>query len=297
MKKRSQKKLIIGFIVFLLSIVVISGIVIINDESFKRFFITSTMTSKSHKYWARLLYSDEVIEEVMKGNYVEEVEEKVHLEDIVIGKEYNKVENKSKYEKEILTKDKENDLYKIIRIETKKFKGYLTVVYDPSDIELVVSSNLGKKGESVNNLVKNNNGIVGINGGGFEDYSGFENGSLPYGAIIKDAKVIWKGLSGSGELIGFTKENKLYFSKSTPEVAIKEGMVKAIEFGPLLIVNGKASKVHGDGGWGIAPRTAIAQRQDGIVLFLVIEGRLPGYSLGADMNDLIETFLLIEKYI
>ena len=37
-----------------------------------------------------------------------------------------------------------------------------------------------------------------------------------------------------------------------------------------LIVNGKVAKIHGDGGWGTAPRTVIAQRRDGIVLFLII---------------------------
>ena len=60
-----------------------------------------------------------------------------------------------------------------------------------------------------------------------------------------------------------------------------------VTFGPFLIVNGKASKVLGNGGWGTAPRTAIGQRKDGIVLFLVIDGRTVSKP-GADMNDLIE---------
>ena len=58
-----------------------------------------------------------------------------------------------------------------------------------------------------------------------------------------------------------------------------------MEFGPFLVVNGKASFVKGNGGWGIAPRTAIGQRADGIVLFLVIDGRTTT-SVGADMDDL-----------
>lgn len=70
------------------------------------------------------------------------------------------------------------------------------------------------------------------------------------------------------------------------------GIRDAVEFGPFLIINGEASKVLGNGGWGIAPRTAIGQRQDGIVLFLVINGRIPT-SIGADMNDLIE---IMQKY-
>ena len=65
------------------------------------------------------------------------------------------------------------------------------------------------------------------------------------------------------------------------------GIRDAVTFGPFLIVNGKASEVLGNGGWGTAPRTAIAQRQDGIVLFLVIDGRT-ATKPGADMDDLIE---------
>ena len=38
---------------------------------------------------------------------------------------------------------------------------------------------------------------------------------------------------------------------------------------------------NGDGGWGVGPRTAIGQRKDGTVLLLVIDGRQPGYSVGA----------------
>lgn len=70
------------------------------------------------------------------------------------------------------------------------------------------------------------------------------------------------------------------------------GIRDAVEFGPFLIVNGKSSFVKGNGGWGIAPRTAIGQRKDGIVLFLIINGRIPS-SIGADMSDLTE---VMENY-
>ena len=37
---------------------------------------------------------------------------------------------------------------------------------------------------------------------------------------------------------------------------------------------------------GVGPRTAIGQRKDGTVLLLVIDGRQPGYSVGATLRDL-----------
>ena len=62
-------------------------------------------------------------------------------------------------------------------------------------------------------------------------------------------------------------------------------MAEGVSFGPPLIMNGKKLITEGDGGWGVAPRTAIGQRKDGAILFLVIDGRQPGYSLGATLLD------------
>ena len=45
--------------------------------------------------------------------------------------------------------------------------------------------------------------------------------------------------------------------------------------------------------WGVGPRTAIGQRKDGTVLFVVIDGRQPGYSLGATLRDVQD--VLYEK--
>jgi exopolysaccharide biosynthesis protein len=74
--------------------------------------------------------------------------------------------------------------------------------------------------------------------------------------------------------------------------ALSMGIRDAVEFGPFLIINGKRSFIKGNGGWGIAPRSAIGQRQDGIVLFLVINGRIAS-SIGADMVDLCD---VMERY-
>ena len=72
----------------------------------------------------------------------------------------------------------------------------------------------------------------------------------------------------------------------------KKGIRDGITFYPFLIINGKASTVSGNGGGGRAPRTAIGQRADGKVLFLVLDGdRTLGR--GATYNDEIE---ILQKY-
>lgn len=298
-KKLRFKKLKVKsftYLVVLMDIAVIIGLFVINTSGFKAFWIPTAMTTMSHKYLAYTLYSEDTVNKIMSENYIEKNTEKINLDDIVIGNTSEKKRYSSKYEQELFTRNAGNELYKIIRLEESSFKGYLTVIYDPADVEIATPKKLGKAGSSVNTLVKENNAFVGINGGGFEDLDGWGNGSIPYGAIIKDGQLIWNYPGGSGQLIGFTKDNKMFLTDLTPEEAIEAGMEDAVEFGPNLIVNGKVTKIHGDGGWGVAPRTVIAQRKDGIVLFLVIEGRLPGYSIGATMNDVIEILLRYKAY-
>ena len=298
-KKKSKIKLskftyfVIGldFLVTVALVIIYTPIV-----SFKNFWIPTAMTTMSHRYLAYTLYSEKSVDDVMSANYIVGVNEKVNLNDIVIDTNGSKKHYTSKYEQEMFNKDPDNDVYKIIRIQEENFKGYLTVVYDPSDVDLAVPKKLGKMGQSVAKLCVENDGLVGINGGGFEDLDGWGNGSTPYGSIIKDGKLIWTHDGGSGGLIGFTKDHKMYLTNDAPAGAIKDGMEDAVEFGPFLIVNGKVATIKGDGGWGRAPRTVIAQRKDGVVLFLSIEGRLPGYSLGATMNDIIEVLLRYKAY-
>ena len=280
----------IDFFVILFFIIVYTPVV-----HFKTFWIPTAMTTMNHKYLAYTLYSESTVNKVMSENYIEQSSEEVNLDDITIGGNGNK-NYSSKYEKELFEKDPDNDVYKIIRLEEDNFKGYLTVVYDPSDIELATPKYIGKQGASVAKLCRDNKGLVGINGGGFEDLDGWGNGSTPYGSIIKDGKLVWTHSGGDGGLIGFTSDHKMFLTSLSPQEAISKGMKDAVEFGPFLIVNGKSAKIHGDGGWGIAPRTIIAQRKDGVVLFLVIEGRLPGYSIGATMNESIDILKRYKAY-
>jgi len=298
-KVKEKKKFYIHkftILVILLDLIVGSVLFVINTAEFKTFWIPSAMTTMTHKYLAYTLYDEDTVNKIMSENYIEQTTEEINLDDVVIGDIKAKTHYASKYEEELYTKDPGNDVYKIIRLEEKKYKGYLTVIYDPKDVDLAVPQKLGKMGESVATLCKKNGGLVGINAGGFEDLDGWGNGSVPYGAIIKDGELIWTHSGGSGQLIGFTKEGKMLLTSEDPQTAISKGMVTAVEFGPNLIVNGKVSKIHGDGGWGTAPRSVIAQRRDGIVLFLIIEGRLPGYSIGATMNDVIDMLLRYGAY-
>lgn len=298
LKLKKPKIHLFTVFIFLVDLCVIAAFVVIYSPwfKFKEFWIPTAMTTMSHRYLAYTLYDEKTVDKVMSENYTKGVEEEVKLDDIVIDTNSGNKHYTSKYEKEMFTKDPDNDVYKIIRLEEDNFKGYLTVIYDPADVDLAIPKKLGKAGQSVAKLCVENDGLVGINGGGFEDLDGWGNGSTPYGSIIKDGKLVWQHSGGSGGLIGFTKDHKMYLTFEAPDVAISKGMDDAVEFGPFLIVNGKSAEIKGNGGWGRAPRTVIAQRKDGVVLFLEIEGRLPGYSIGATMEELVEVLLRYKAY-
>ena len=261
----------------------------------RELYITTAMTTMNHKYLARTIYTEDIINDVLDSNYVKESGESTDVSDIVIGNIDDSGDYDSIYEEQILTRDPEHPDYKLIPLKGSNYQGYMVAVYDPSRIELVMTNKLGTVGQFLREFVVDNNAVLGINASGFVDTNEMGNGGDPTGIVIQDGKVIWDSTKTgySGGIAGFTKDNKLILTKGTAEEAIQAGVEDAVEFGPFLIVNGKAAEIKGNGGWGIAPRTVLAQRKDGIVLFVVIDGRQPGYSLGISMTELTK---LLQRY-
>lgn len=244
------------------------------------------MTTMNHQYLARIFYSDETINEVMANNKIIETDEITNVSLIDRKKNTNYID---RYDEQILKKDKDNDLYKVINIDGSGYRGYLVAIYDPSKVKLVTTNYPKEKGETLTEYSKRYNAKVAINASGFHDQNGISDGRTPTGSVISNGKVIHseKQRELFGGIIGFDYDNNLILTKEDINTAlINHNLRDAVEFGPFLIVNGKPSFIKGDGGWGIAPRTAIGQRSDGIVLFLIIDGRRIGYSLGADMVEL-----------
>ena len=300
MKKEKQpmkkwKKRLLTIILILFIVGGSSGLFLLYGpwHGFRDWLITTAMTTLNHQWLATMFYSDETIAEVLGNNTVIESGEDTNTDEVEIISNINSNQYANEYEKAILQKDAGNDLYKVIKISGKGYTGHLVAVYDPSKISVCTTKYLGKKGEYIVDMAKENNAVVAINGGGFVDPNYNSLGGVPQGTVIKNGKIVSnRTFKKTGGIIGFTKDNKLILARMTANEAIKNGVRDAVSFGPFLIVNGKASFIKGNGGWGEAPRTAIGQRKDGIVLFLVIDGRMVGRP-GADMVDLTE---IMQKY-
>ena len=294
-KKTTKVKKVLLILVILAIIGVSSGGLLLYGpySGFRDWLITTAMTTMTHQYFATWFYDDETIEASLAKNKVEEVNEITNTNTIVIDNTVEETVYENEYERAVLEKDSNNDDYKIIEINGKGYSGYLAVIYDPSRIKTVYTKKLGTSGQYLKQMAKDNDALIAINGGGFEDPNFNSNGSDPLGITFSGGKLITsKTWNGSGGLIGFTEDNKLVLGKMTVKQAQEMKVRDGVTFGPFLIINGKKSTILGNGGWGTAPRTAIGQRKDGIVLFLVIDGRTVTKP-GANMNDLIE---IMENY-
>lgn len=184
-------------------------------------------------------------------------------------------------------KKSQDESLRLINITSNRFQGYLLEVPDPSRLKVATARNLQEKGDTVSTIALNYNGIAAVNAGGFDDPEGTGVGRLPYGVIVQAGKFLVGGdIKDPVPVIGLTKEGGLIAGTYTPGEMRKLNLAEGVSFGPPLIINGKKLITTGDGGWGVAPRTAIGQRKDGSILLLVVDGRQPGYSLGATLLDI-----------
>lgn len=292
MFRKSTKKWVITFIILDIFAIICLITFYVPFFGIRDFLITNAMPTMSHKYIARTFYSNKTIKEVLNSNKVIELEDSTDPTKIDFTKLVDTGHYSSIYEEQVLKRDKGNDLYKIITVEEDGYKAYIAVIYDAKRVHLVSSSNSGK--QKIDEIAEENNAKIAINASGYTYGKNYTK--IPSGAVIMDGRIasnVGKPYYGGG-IVGFNEDGVLMLINDTATVAIKAGMVQGMEFGPFLIVNGKMANIKGDGGWGKAQRTAIAQRKDGIVLFLVSDGRQ--YNKGIIGMSMKQIATLLLKY-
>ena len=251
----------------------------------RNLYVTTAMKTMNHQYFANIFYSDKKISEIMSQNYFIAIEEDSRTDDVIIDTK-EKSSYKDKYEEELFTRDNPDDLYKVINLKIGTSNGYLVAIYAPEKVRLISTKqfNIGGKGERISTMCNRYGGVVCINGGGFED-SGYGS-DIPVGIVIQDGEITWGNSNSRDNIIGMTEDGILkLMTNATADEALDAGVKDAIIFGPFLIVNGNPLEIVGDP-WGQAPRVAIAQRKDGVILFLVVDGE--NYINGASLQDMVD---------
>jgi len=241
-------------------------------ENAKRTYIGSAMGTMNTQYLATWFLSDEKIESIIGKASSESSDETTNISQIKIQKNH----------------DDTIEPYKID--DNSKYKGYYLLIKDSTRIKIGTSSKLEIEGETTTEIAENNGAVAAINGGAFIDKSSVKwtgTGAFPDGIVMSDGKKVWNSLdvNSKTDLFGITKDGVLIVGKYSESQLKALDVQEALSFGPTLIVNGKKTDITMDG--GIAPRTAIGQKEDGTIILMVIDGRSLT-SLGATYKEVQE---------
>jgi len=279
MKKNKRKQkikitFVLLFVIFELTFTTITGPFMLYYGPFKNAKTTvvgAAMTTYSLQWLATAFLSKEAIAKIMSTQKVDALVQN-NLDGV-------KVENKN------------DDSIERYDVKGNKFEGYILIINDPTRLKVGYSSLLGTEGQLTSDIAKDNNAIAAINGGGFKDLDNGTKwtgtGANPTGIIMANGKIVANDITDVNkktEVVAMTKSGNLLVGPHSLSEMETAGVTEAVSFGPAIIVNGRKSITTGDGGWGIAPRTCVAQRKDGAIIFLVIDGRKLG-SLGATLKE------------
>lgn len=186
----------------------------------------------------------------------------------------------------VLINDLEEGLI-VSEIVGSNFRGKIMLIDDPSRVYLGMTPTPGVSGLRIRAMMQEYDAIAGINASGFLDPYENGNGSDVVGLSCASGEYWGKFISDYGSIV-LTDDNRLVVGNISvwENYNIRDG----VQFGPVLIADGVA-RVSGSAGYGIQPRTAIGQRADGVIAFLVIDGRNISWSLGCTVGDLVDILM------
>lgn len=242
-----------------------------------RYRIADTLITTQHRHWAKYIIGQDELDKRV-------AEYQARFEQMGEETDHHTIQTPAI---PVAAVQEEQPLIEIEEVSGKSYHGFVMTVHDPTKIRLGVPAQQGK-GEKVSSMVKRLGAVAGVNGGGFADPNWKGNGFKPIGVVISQGKLFYNGLGkkASTQIVGIDKQGKMIAGHYSLEELSRMEVQEAVTFQPRLIVNGKGLIRNHAEGWGIAPRTAMGQRADGAILFVIIDGRQPGYSIGADLYDM-----------
>lgn len=263
----------------------------------KENWVLTAMTTMSHQYLATIFVSENEINEIMQKNKTPEFSETMNIGAIQINKqtinqEYNIYDSYIYPGAETIY---DEDGIRVDTFREGKFKAYVTIINDPARVKVATTDRLNSYGEKLESITERYGAVVGINAGGFVDKGGRGNGGTPLGIVIEDSVELYAQSNKKYPIVGFNDNDILVLGNYSKVERSQLNLRDAITFRPFLIVNGKPQITEGNGGWGIAPRTAIGQRKDGKIIFLTIDGRQTS-SIGATLKEVQDIMLLYGAY-
>jgi exopolysaccharide biosynthesis protein len=145
--------------------------------------------------------------------------------------------------------------------------------------------------ETTSDIAEDNDAVFAING----DYYGFRD----TGIVIRNG-VVYRD-EGAREGLAFYRDGTVEVYDETTTTAdelVADGVWNTLSFGPALLAGGQVvdgiedvevdTNLGNHSIQGEQPRTAVGVIDDNHLVFVVVDGRSPGYSAGVTMTDLAE---------
>ena len=275
----------------------------------RNIWIETAMTTDQHKWLATSFFPGWLIDEVMdarvdvrdigtteieKGKKNDdgtpasgEESDNAEPEDI-LGQSSLTVGELDSHGNEVLVNDLEQNIV-ILKVKTSNFVGRLVLIDDPSRVFIATTDNKEVRGKFICDYLADEGAIVGMNASGFYDPGGVGIGGVVTARTVAKGEY-WGTYSSNYITVGFDRKDRLIVGEFSNWE--ERDMRDAFQYHPALIINGD-KVIEGASGWGLQPRTVIGQAKNGMVLFLVVDGRQVGYSLGATMGDCAD---ILEEY-
>lgn len=176
----------------------------------------------------------------------------------------------------------------IVEVRKGGFVGRILTVPDPSRVVVRNTRRKNVQGELIKSFLDEYDAIAGMNGNGFDDPEGHGKGGVIIGWSVSDGESWGHGSKSEYASVGFNEQDVLMVG--IIKDFNKHNIRDLAQYGPTIIVDGK-KLISGSGGWGVQPRSAIGQREDGAVLLATFDGRQPGHSLGITAGEVADLFL------
>ena len=256
-------------------------------------FVTTILETGQLKFLASWFLSPEEIQEIVDQNSMKAFNVEVNT-DLIQSGSFSSLNAQGQSQGEAI---------EIVEVAKPTFTGTMMIVKDPSKVSLATIYPWREVGITLDELVKSNGAIAGINGGLYDSTN--NSGGSPCGVIVSNGEIQYnKPREYAGlVLIGFTEdhilqivdlsdmtatdvENLVAEMKIRDAVTFQEEASDANNHFVQLIINNELRETNGMGS-GLNPRTAIGQRADGAVLMFVTDGRGKSGHLGASCADLI----------
>jgi len=257
-------------------------------ENVKKTIVGMAWSTFSHQYYATSFLSQEAIERILSSSGYYGTDTVIDDQGNVVTQPDNKpVEDFTLLDTDNFTR---TGKIEIATFEGPGFVGKAILINDPKRVKLGVTGKLFVEGETTSSIAKRLGAVAAINAGGHVDsFDWIATGATPDGLVYSGGALV-QDYDKNDNLtysVAFINDKDVlvvgeYKGSEIKKMNIRDG----VTFTPPLIINGKPQLVN-DGGWGIAPRTAIGQRADGTIILMVIDGRdwLRG-RIGALMSDI-----------